>query len=303
MTSFLGHYCTFEHLVEGWDNSPPIKVHHFDSMQDGPHLLVMSGIHAGTEAIPTAASETAINMLNSGMIKLTHGELTIIPLCNPLALIQSKRYVDENLNRVFKKHDKPTAYEHAVANILCNYVDRATTVVDLHTQSTPTIPFVFNDFPDTCTDLSLAVGIRTIIEGWPALFEKSGVFNEGDSTSYAATHGIPAIVAECGYNKDPLAAHVALQVIIRALDFLKMSGDIYPAPRGHTIIQAYETITMPNNGALATPFKNFDLAEKGDALIIDKNNGKELITALEDCIILLPKTWAEPGMEAMFLGK
>jgi succinylglutamate desuccinylase len=62
--------------------------------------------------------------------------------------MQNKRYVDVDLNRVFKKHDFPTLYEHKLANELTTIIDENDVLLDLHSTHSDDEPFVFLDFND-----------------------------------------------------------------------------------------------------------------------------------------------------------
>ncbi|MAS86981.1 MAG: hypothetical protein CMH30_03255 [Micavibrio sp.] len=301
---FSGIYKTNSHKIEHSYGGPDIITHHFDSGKTGKHLLVLSGIHAGTERIPTAATQTAIEMLKNTMLPLTSGKITIIPLCNPLALDQGKRFVDSNLNRVMCKHETPTDYEHYLANIITDYIDKADAIIDLHTQSTAGIPFVFDDFPNVSGELAQNLGVKTIVTGWPEAFENNAeLFNESDTSSYACGLGKPSVCVECGYNKDPLTAATALKTIIMAMKLYGLTTDVYVSPKNHEKIHILKGVSMPENAEFVRHFSNFETVKKGTPLIKQKGSNKILIEAEQDTVLVLPKIWASAGMEAFFYGK
>jgi predicted deacylase len=301
---FSGTYKTNRHKIMHSYGGNDIETFHFDSGKAGKHLLVLSGIHAGTERIPTAATKTAIEMLKNTTLPLTSGKITIIPLCNPLALEQGKRFVDSNLNRVMCKHETPTDYEHYLANIITDYIDQADAVIDLHTQSTAGIPFVFNDFPRISGELASNLGVKTIVTGWPEAFQNNAdLFNESDTSSYACAQNIPSVCVECGYNKDPLTAATALKAIIMAMKLYGLTTDVYASPRNHKTIRILEGVSMPENAEFIKNFSNFEVVKKGTPLIKQKDSAKILIAAEQDSILVLPKIWASAGMEAFFYGE
>ena len=301
MTHFNGIYRTTDHDINAFPQSDPITVHHFDSENPGPHLLMLSGIHAGTESIPTAASYTAINMIKDGMLPLTRGKITFIPLCNPLALIEKKRFVDVNLNRVMHKHDTPKFYEEHIANIITDYIDDADAVIDLHTQSTPSVPFLFNDYPQISSDLARSLNIKIMVTGWPEAFAtKDDLFNDGDTSSYACTQNIPSVCVECGYNKDPMAAVIALKTTILGMKYLGITEDIYTNKKTIRHINIQEGISMPEKAEFVKEFYNFEAVAKGTPLLQNTQTKETIISAPYDCVLVLPKKWASPGIEAFF---
>lgn len=301
MTHFNGIYRITDHEIDAFPKSDPIVTHHFDSEKPGPHLLILSGIHAGTESIPAEASHTAINMIRNGMLPLTKGKITFIPLCNPLALKEKKRFVEINLNRVMHKHDKPKLYEEHLANIITNYIDKADSVIDLHTQSTPGVPFLFNDYPEVSSDLAKSLNIKIMVTGWPQAFEtKDDLFNDGDTSSYACKQNTPSVCVECGYNQDPMAAVIALKTTILGMKYLDLTDHVYINKKITRHIHIKEGISMPEDAEFVSDFTNFTPVKKGTPLLQSKTTRNILVEAPYDCILVLPKKWATPGIEAFF---
>jgi uncharacterized protein len=71
-----------------------------------------------------------------------------VPIANPSAFNLKKRYVDVNLNRVFKHHENPKNYEEILANELVKLVDENDILLDLHSTHSDDEPFVFLDYKD-----------------------------------------------------------------------------------------------------------------------------------------------------------
>ncbi len=61
-----------------------IRLHAFASLNPGPRLLVMGGVH-GNETSGTAGIERVLAEFAAGELALLRGELTLVPVANPLA--------------------------------------------------------------------------------------------------------------------------------------------------------------------------------------------------------------------------
>ena len=83
-------------------------------MTGAEFLLVTGAVHGnercGPQAIRQAATEIA-----SGALKLEHGRVVFVPVVNRLADYRNVRFVDENLNRIFKYHSDPKTLEQRIA--------------------------------------------------------------------------------------------------------------------------------------------------------------------------------------------
>lgn len=300
--AFSGTYETEILPIKHAYKSDPIEVHFLDSGKKGPSLLILAGVHAGTEPVPTVAAQTLITMILQDYLTLENGKVTIVPVANPLALEKKERFVDINLNRVFRYHDNPAEYEKVIANALCPLIEQADMVIDMHTQSTITYPFCFDDYPD-CAELALATKIPVILKGWPEMFEKSDVLYESTCCDFAHSQNIPSVCVECGYNNDPMAASVAIRSVLNVMRHYKMTPDFgLEANETSRVIHMKEVISMPENGQHADDFSNLTFVTKGTPLIKSKGDGTVLKSASYDCILLLPRKIAEVGTETFYLG-
>ncbi len=111
-----------------------IQKKEYHSGNPGKTLLVFGAIHGDEICGPKAIAEV-MNEIDSGKIVLKSGKIIFVPVCNPEAFKQNKRFVDVNLNRVFKKHPNPTKYEEKLANILCDFMGDADILLDIHSIS------------------------------------------------------------------------------------------------------------------------------------------------------------------------
>src|SRR3989338_1050916 len=89
---------------------------------DGPRILFFGGIH-GNEPCGPRAIKNAIALFENGDIRLKRGSVHFVPIANPRAYRDKKRYIDEDLNRIFRKTEHPRSYEAHLANTLCDIAD------------------------------------------------------------------------------------------------------------------------------------------------------------------------------------
>jgi len=111
-----------------------LRIHGFTSLEPGPRLIVLGGVH-GDETCGTAGIERTLAELDSGALQLLRGQLTLVPVANPLARRLGRREGERNLNRLFKPTpagEAPTDYEARITDLLCPLLERHDVLLDLH---------------------------------------------------------------------------------------------------------------------------------------------------------------------------
>ncbi|MBN8750055.1 MAG: succinylglutamate desuccinylase/aspartoacylase family protein, partial [Variovorax sp.] len=103
----------------------------YAALQPGPRLLVIGGVH-GDETCGTAGIERVRAELDGGTLALRRGQLTLVPVANPLARRRLQREGERNLNRSFQPRTAPVDYEDHLTNLLCPIIDRHEVLLDLH---------------------------------------------------------------------------------------------------------------------------------------------------------------------------
>ena len=83
----------------------------------GPRLLVLGAVH-GNETCGPRAIEKVLADFEADKLKLLRGNVTFVPITNPLAYQRGKREGDRNLNRNLRPTDKPQDFEDRIANAL-----------------------------------------------------------------------------------------------------------------------------------------------------------------------------------------
>lgn len=85
-----------------------LRLHTFASLNPGPgpRLLVIGGVH-GDETCGTEGIARVLAEFETGALQLLRGELTLVPVANPLARRRLQREGQRNLNRLFRPSDTP----------------------------------------------------------------------------------------------------------------------------------------------------------------------------------------------------
>jgi len=92
----------------------------------GPTLLIFAGIHGDERACPLAAAKYS-------NIKLTKGNLVIVPRLNTIAIKKRKRYgPGGDMNRLFDQPDNSKNPDMKVVNLAKSLIKKADYVVNVH---------------------------------------------------------------------------------------------------------------------------------------------------------------------------
>ena len=282
-----------------------IKIHEYNSLNDGPTLIIFGAIH-GNEICGPKAVEKVIKKIDSKKLILSKGRVIFVPISNPLAYSKNKRSIDQDLNRVFAKTSKPKTYEQKLANTLCGLIDRSDILLDLHSTGAKGPPTVFLDFPTkTNTNLAKSTGINLAIVGWPELYKKDKRLISHDTISYAHSKNKDCILLECGQHQDSNAPNVAERAIIRILKYYRMiatsKGPVSSKYRKLKMIEMSELFIKENkNDSFSHPWKHLEIVKKGH--VIGKRNSGKLIISPNDRIMILPKYNPPIGKEWFYLG-
>lgn len=279
-----------------------ITKYEFDSGISGLNLLILAAVH-GNETAGTNACHKLIEELNSGVIKLAKGKLTLVPICNPEAYRRDVRSIDENLNRVMVMHDNPQTYEQKLANEICPLIQSHRVTLDLHsTHCVGDVPFAFCDYPDAYNQKLIdALSVDFVLEGWPDIYSKQDAIQDFSTEHCAHVYGNTATTLECGYHKALEAIELAYQAIINTLVTFEMIDMLRPSvhPKKHIQMDSY--ILKVKEGQLCRDYKHLDPISEGEE--IARYDDGESLYAPYDGYILLPNLLAPVNTEWYYLGR
>jgi predicted deacylase len=295
----------------------------------GPRLIVLGAVH-GNETCGTRAIERVMQEVDSGALEIVAGEVTFVPITNPLAYQRGERAGDRNLNRNLGPKDPPIDFEDRVANWLCPLLARHDVLLDLHSTRAATTPFAMLGPRDNSADvepfnqsvrerdLAKRLGVRRFVEGWLDTYAKGVArrVREGKgsalntdprygigTTEYMRSVGGYSITLECGQHEDPSSPEVAYRAIRNALVFLGLAKGVAPASADkYEALRIREVVDRSHPGdRFAREWSSFDRLAKGD-VIATRNDGT-VVAAQSEGWILFPDAKAEPGHEWFYIAE
>ena len=277
----------------------------FKGKNSGPALLIFGAIH-GDEVSGPNAIEKIIDKFKNKHLYLKKGSVTFVPICNPQAYDLNKRYVEENLNRVFTKTTNPKTYEARLANILCTYADTADILLDIHSTFADGPVNVFVDYPtEKNKSLAEALCAEYTIFDWPKAYKNNPYKLKSYTTDkYMHNIGKSGIVLECGQHNDLASILVAEKSIIRILSYLEM----IPMVKDTNITSRSKQVKMNKiyvkngeNDCFTKNWRHLELIPDGTVIATRENGDK--ILAEKNSVILFPKTYAKIREEWFYLGE
>ena len=295
----------------------------FDEGHRGPLVIMTSGIH-GNEKAGVKALEYLIKMLEVEHITnesfIFTGRL-IAMKGNIQALESNKRYINRDLNRMFRNDllktiltkDERTGEEKElveiidlIKNSIADYHPDEIFVLDLHT--TTATGGIFTIVNDSQEALRIGSDLKApVIEGFLEGI-KGTILHYLNADNFH--QNCTALCFEAGQHDDPLSVN---RCIAAAVNFLSSVGAVermHIEPRHHRILHEnaaglpvhcrliYTHKIMDNDGFKMEPgFHNFDDISKGQILASDKNG---IIYAPCTGKILMP-LYQEQGEDGFFI--
>ncbi len=308
-----------------------LRIHSFAALGPGPRLIVLGGVH-GDETCGTAAIERTVAELDSGALQLLRGQLTMVPVANPLARRLRRREGERNLNRLFRPEPpgaSPVDYEGRVTELLCPLLERHEVLLDLHSfqsegeafamigprdNTGPLEPFA-RAFEEG--QLALHLGTSRVVEGWldiyaAGLAQRAGGKPADDAAlafgwgtnEYMRSRGGYGVTLECGQHEDPAAPEVAHRAIHAALRLLGMIAPDPPAPplRAAPALLRLVSVTdrLHDDDSFVREWATFDAVACGEPVAV-RSDGS-LLKAERDGFIVFPNALAQPGTEWFYFA-
>lgn len=303
----------------------------------GPRVLILGAVH-GNETCGPRAIEKVLADFETDKLKLVRGNVTFVPITNPLAYQRGKREGERNLNRNLRPQEQPQDFEDRIANVLCPLIAQHDLLLDLHSFQSPGTPFAMIgplNNEDTLQPFELAqheeavavrLGPRRFVEGWLETYAE-GVANRVKradqsadpnaraqllntdpsygigTTEYMRSVGGVAITLECGQHDDPKAPDVGYQAIVNVLSHLAMIEAPRPEPRTDVEVLRLTEVTdrLHADDAFVKSWASFDPVSAGEP--IGRRHDGTLVTAPSDGFIVFPNTLALPGNEWFYFAR
>ncbi len=160
-----------------------------------PTVCIFSGVH-GNEPSGIDALHMLLHDFESWKHSLLQGTLLLVIGANQEAMELWQRFVEYDMNRLFGI-DKPTCYEWKRVVELESLINESDFLIDLHSTSKPSVPFMFSELQHQSFVENLWVS--HVIYGWWAL----GWVTVGDAESYANQQWCVSVTYESGDHRSP----------------------------------------------------------------------------------------------------
>jgi len=304
----------------------------FAAAASGIRLIVTGAVH-GNETCGTVAIRRVLDDIAKGRLEIVTGEVTFVPVTNPLAYERQQRQGDRNLNRKLVPTNDPREFEDHVANWLCPLLARHEVLLDLHSFHTAGEPFAMvgpednsgalEPFGHAAREEALAVrlGVRRIVDGWLGTYacgverRRARHASQGNAvldldadygvgtTEYMRRVGGWGFTLECGQHEDPRAPEVAYRAILNTLAHLRLIDAPEPSPATDVeSLRLFQVVDREHaDDRFSRVWASFDPVRAGQ-LIGTRHDGTALL-AEADGRIVFPNPAAEPGQEWFYLAR
>ena len=307
-----------------------LRIHGYAALQTGPRLMVLGGVH-GDETCGTVGIERVVAELDAGALQLLRGQLTMVPVANPLARRLGRREGERNLNRLFRPSAPglaPADYEGRITDLLCPLLERHEVLLDLHSfQSAGEAFAMIGPRDNTGTlepfarafeegQLALHLGTSRVVEGWLDIYA-AGLAQRADgrpaddaalafgwgTNEYMRSRGGYGVTLECGQHADPAAPEVAYRAILAALRLLGMIAPDPQAalPAAPSLLRLVSvTDRADEEDQFVREWATFDPVAKGEPIGVRADGS--VLEADRDGFIVFPNSTALPGTEWFYFA-
>ena len=286
----------------------------FDGGVAGPHVLVTALTH-GNEICGAIALDRFFRAglrPRQGRLTLAFDNVAAYRSFDPRVPTAS-RYVDEDFNRLWSAAtlDSPRqSVELSRARALRPIVDAADFLLDIHSMQYATAPLMLAGTLDRSLALAKRVGIPELImcdaghAAGPRMRDYGG-FGDAGSTK-------TALLIESGQHWERRAAEVATDVMLRFLialgvvtrdDAAPLAGPDFDAYSRQRVIQVTDAVTITGDKfEFVQDFRGLEVLSPKGALI-GRDNGREIRTPYDDCVLIMPSRRLAKGQTAVRLGR
>ena len=269
---------------------------------DGPTVFVTAALH-GDEINGTGAIR---QLIHSGDLHLTKGNLILVPVVNMLAFDRHSRYLPDrrDLNRCFPGTESGSLASRMAHAIFNEIVMRSDYGIDLHTAAVrrTNYPNIRADMTDpVIAGLARAFGCELILNG------------QGPARSFrreACDAGCPTIVLEGGevWKVEPGVAALSIQGIRNVLVELGMLDEVPVKPAQQLVIDKSKWIRAERGGFLQFHVTPGEIISEGQPIATNTNllgEEKNCLNSPFDGVIIGMTTLPSvtPGEPVVNIGK
>ena len=227
--------------------------------ESGPTSLLLIGVH-GNENCGIVAINSIVSKL-----KIERGKLFII-FGNPKAIEQNKRFIDVDLNRLFRTNETSAeiemkSYEYSRAQYIKKYMAMSDYMLDIHASNTRYSPsFIICE--ENAMNIVKYIPVPLVVSGFDKL-------EPGGTDCYMNNLGKVGICVECGYVDDVDSIVVATESI---KSFLIATGNIVSNLSIYRQLKIQMNdiyLTKSNSFILKKEFSDFEEVKEGQVIGCD----------------------------------
>ncbi len=279
-----------------------------DSGRPGPHVLVNALTH-GNEICGAIALD---HLFRSG-IRPVAGKLTLsfanvaaYGAGDPANPANSRpRFLDEDFNRLWDAsilEGPRRSVELARARTLRPLIDAADFLLDIHSMQRAAAPLMLTGLTDKTVALARRVGVPGIIvrdaghAAGPRLRDY-GAFADPGSPKVA-------LLVECGQHGEPRAVEIALDTTRRFLAAVgTLAAQPFPPAAPQRLITVTHAVTVAGDRfAFTGDFRGLEVIPRAGT-VIARDDGHEIRTPYDDCVLIMPSPYLARGHTAVRLGR
>jgi len=281
------------------DTVTPLDCHSVTKLVIGPQaaqkrLLVTVCIHGNEICGLLAVNE----LLREGFFKKGFENMRVtILIGNPRAVMENKRYIDVNLNRMFVPEYYDTTlgtpntvdpYERSRLEEIISEMDNCDAYLDLHSTSSPSGPFAI---------VPPGEKSETLAKSFPVEFVLHNVIQaiRGTSVDYLKHLNKPAVCVECGQHRSEAAIRVAKESICTF---------ITGVPTNHVpkkVLYVSRSVILKEGFQFKKPATAFDYVNANE-LVASDNEGEIRCPYKQGAFLIMPVSNPILGEEAWLWG-
>jgi uncharacterized protein len=267
----------------------------------GPRVVMFSGVH-GDEVSGVHALEKLLFDFFAGARTLRRGKLTLVR-ANEEALKAGRRYIQHNMNRMFRETYAPSvdqhSYEFRRTQELKPLLQDVDYFLDLHSAPIAQEPFLVAE--QKSIEFFSQLGISRIMTGWNKFSSGS---TGGDTENFANARGALSATLESGSHFEKSSNDVAYRTVVSLLSLLEMiDGEEAQIRAPADVYDVYAVVTKEHEDfAYAGEVRNFQRFRSGEAFA---TQNRQPVRVQEDTYLLIPMQPADTkvGEEVCYLSR
>ncbi len=283
-----------------------MQIYILESPSPGPTSLILGSVH-GNEKWGSQAIERFTKLIQDNKINIKRWKIILIAQVNQKAFEQNKRFVDQDLNRLFKDEYKnldevKNSYEYQIAQELKPILAKADFMLDLHSMEASWEPFVFAE--RQVLSFAKKLGIPYLLWWWGELYPDVTWW---DTENYVNQHGGLAITLEGWAHSSPQTFDNLFQSLLNFLVATEQIDSSFFKP----LWDKSKVLHLVDAYVAQNSYPDFKyLVEPAHLKFISKDtkilqDGANSYTAPYDFTMIMPisASRVKQGKEAFFMAK